>query len=118
MNPEQHVAIMKAELDRYPNLMLDISWDVLFLAYHEWGNVFIPFFNAYSTRILPGTDFVASRNKDFKQYAKELETTSRALRVLDDNAFRNIALGENYFRLMGLDYEAPPVCKSPAAVAN
>lgn len=118
MNPEQHVAIMKAELDRYPNLMLDISWDVLFLAYHEWGSVFIPFFNAYSTRILPGTDFVASRNKDFNQYRKELETTSRALRVLDDNAFRNIALGENYFRLMGLDYEAPPVCKSPASAAN
>ena len=30
-----------------------------------------------------------------------------------DEAFRNIALGENYFRLLGLDYTAPSIC--PAA---
>ena len=36
--------------------------------------------------------------------------TSRALRVLDDEAFRNIALGQNYFELMDLPYEAPQLC--------
>lgn len=110
MSPDQHVAIMKRLLDQYPKLMLDISWDVLYNAYHQWADVFIPFFNAYSARILPGTDFVAAGNKDFAQYAKELEVTSRALKVLDDNAFRDIALGENYFRLLGLDYHAPNIC--------
>jgi hypothetical protein len=110
MSPEQHVTIMSGLLDEYPGLMLDISWDVLYNAYHQWGDTFVPFFNEYSSRILPGSDFVAASTKSFEQYAKELEVTSRALRVLDDEAFRNIALGENYFRLMNLDYEAPQVC--------
>jgi predicted TIM-barrel fold metal-dependent hydrolase len=110
MDAAQHVALMQRLLDRYPKLMLDISWDVLFNAYHQWGTVFIPFFNAYSTRILPGSDFVAARNKSYETYAKELEITSRALSAVDDTAFRNMALGENYFRLLGLPYTAPPVC--------
>ena len=111
MSPDQHVMIMKRLLDQYPKLMLDISWDVLYNAYHQWGEIFIPFFNQYSTRILPGSDFVAAGNKSFDQYANELEVTSRALRVLDDNAFRNIALGENYFRLLNMDYHAPLICQ-------
>lgn len=110
MSPEQHVAIMSRLLDAYPKLMLDISWDVLYNSYHQWGDVFIPFFNEYSTRILPGSDFVAAGYKVTDQYARELEITSRALRVLDDEAFRNIALGENFFRLMEIDYEAPAIC--------
>jgi predicted TIM-barrel fold metal-dependent hydrolase len=112
MDPNQHVSIMKELLDKYPNLYLDISWDVLYNAYHQWGDIFIPFFNEYSTRILPGSDFVAAGTKNYEKYAHELEVTSRALRVLNDEAFRNIALGENYFRLLDLDYQAPPVCAS------
>ena len=72
--------------------------------------IFVPFFNQYSTRILPGSDFVAADSKIWEQYASELEVTSRALRVLNDEAFRNIALGQNYFELMDLPYEAPPLC--------
>jgi len=30
--------------------------------------------------------------------------------VLDNEAFRNIALGQNYFELMDLPYEAPVLC--------
>lgn len=113
MEPARHVALMKERLDAYPNLMLDISWDVLYNAYHQWGDVFIPFFDEYFDRILPGSDFVAAANKDFGRYAHELEITSRALRVLDDRAFRHIALGENYFRFLGLDgYHAPQICGS------
>ena len=67
---------------------------------------YVPFLNEYSERILPGTDFVASGNKTFEVYREELETTSRIIRHLDDTAFRNIALGENYFRLLGLDFES------------
>jgi predicted TIM-barrel fold metal-dependent hydrolase len=114
MDPKQHVAIMSELLDKYPNLYLDISWDVLYNSYHQWGNIFIPFFNEYSARILPGSDFVAAGSKNYDEYARELEITSRALRALNDEAFRNIALGENYFRMLGLDYQAPPVC-APAS---
>jgi len=117
MDPNLHVSIMKELLDKYPNLSLDISWDVLYNAYHQWGDIFIPFFNEYSTRILPGSDFVAAGTKNYEKYAHELEVTSRALRVLNDEAFRNIALGENYFRLLGLDYQAPPVCASTSQQA-
>ena len=120
MSPEQHVSIMSRLLDEYPNLMLDISWDVLYNSYHQWGGTFVPFFNDYSTRILAGSDFVAAGYKEYQQYAKELEITSRALRFLDNEAFRNIALGQNYFRLLDLDYTAPPVCPDsrPAAMAQ
>ncbi len=116
MNPYDHVNIMKRLLDNYPNLMLDISWDVLYNSYHEWGPVFINFFNSYPTRILPGTDFVAAGNKNFEMYAKELDVTSRALKGLNDEAFRSIALGENYFRLMDLDYNAPNICPASASL--
>lgn len=112
MDPDKHIAIMKKALDTYPNLSLDISWDVIYNAYHEYGKQYIAFFNAYPTRILNGSDFVAASNKSLAQYAKELEITSRANKFLSDEAFRNIALGENYFRLLGLDYTAPPICKA------
>ena len=113
MAAEQHVALMRSMLDRYPNLMLDLSWRVLNDAYFTTPAdraVYVPFLNAYSDRILPGTDFLASRDKDLDVYRTELEVTSRITRYLSDAAFRNIALGANYFRLLALDYEAPQVC--------
>jgi len=110
MDPTQHIDIMKKALDSYPNLMLDISWDVLYNSYHQYGLDFIEFFNAYPDRILNGSDFVAAGNKTPEQYWKELEITSRVNRRLDDNAFRKIALGENYFRLLKLEYQAPEIC--------
>ena len=114
MAPAEHIAIMKSMLDRHPRLMLDISWRVLDDAYFsdpEARAPYVPFLNEYSERILPGTDFLASRDKDFEVYRTELEVTSRILRYLDDTAFRNIALGQNYFRLLGLNYTAPRICE-------
>ena len=113
INAEQHIAVLESLLDRYPSLMLDISWRVIddnFFSDPLIRAQYVPFLNEYSERILPGTDFVASGNKTFEVYREELETTSRIIRHLDDTAFRNIALGENYFRLLGLDFEAPTVC--------
>ncbi len=113
MTPAEHIAIMKSMLDRHPRLMLDISWRVLDDAYFsdpEARAAYVPFLNEYSERILPGTDFLASRDKNLEVYRAELEVTGRILRYLDDTAFRNIALGRNYFRLLGLDYTAPRVC--------
>jgi hypothetical protein len=111
MDPDQHISIMKAALDASPNLMLDISWDVIYNAYYEYGAAFVKFFNEYPDRILPGSDFVAAAGKKPDQYAKELEITSRVNRFLSDDAFRKIALGENYFRLLNLDYRAPEICR-------
>ena len=113
MNAAQHIETMTSLLDRYPNLMLDISWrtiDDSYFAIPEIRALYVPFLNDYSERVLPGTDFLASRDKDIDIYRTELRVTSRILGYLDDNAFRSIALGQNYFRLLGLDYAAPPVC--------
>ena len=113
MNVSQHIRIMESLLDHYPNLMLDISWRVIddhYFSSPEAQALYVPFLNEYSERILPGTDFLASRDKSFEVYRTELRVTSRIIRYLNDNAFRNIALGQNYFRLLGLDYMAPQVC--------
>jgi hypothetical protein len=114
MNPQQHIQIVKSLLDRYPKLMVDISWSVLndnYFSHPEIRPLYIDFFNQYATRILPGTDFVASRDKQFADYRRELELTSNILQYLNDEAFRNIALGNNYFRLLGLKYQAPLICQ-------
>ncbi len=109
----EHIALMSSMLDRHPNLMLDIAWRIVddhYFSKAENQPLYVEFLNEYSERILPGTDFLASSNKDFDVYKTELEVTGRILRFVNDEAFRNIALGENYFRLLGLDYEAPAVC--------
>ena len=113
MDPARHAELMASMLERHPNLMLDITWRVLdkyYFSTPEGRAAYVPFLNAHSERILPGTDFLASRDKGLDVYREELEVNSRILGHLDDEAFRNIALGGTYFRLLGLDYEAPPVC--------
>ena len=113
MNAAQHIETMKLLLDRYPNLMLDISWRMIDDYYFSKPGkraLYVPFLNEHSERFLPGTDFLASRATDIDVYRTELHVTSRILRYVNDTAFRNIALGQNYFRLLGLDYTAPPVC--------
>ncbi len=113
MDPHRHVALMTSMLERHPNLTLEIAWRVIDDAYFstpEGREAYVPFLNAFSERILPGTDFLASRDKDLEVYREELEVTGRIHRHLNDDAFRNIALGENYFRLLHLEYEAPTVC--------
>ncbi len=113
MDVREHIQIIQPLLDRYPNLMIDIAWRMLednYFSRPERRRYYIPFLNAYSDRVLPGTDFVAAAGKDYQVYETELQATSRINRHLNDAAFRNIALGQNYFRLLGLDYEAPPIC--------
>lgn len=115
MNPSDHIRVMRTLLDEYPNLMLDLSWRVLYDEYFSKPEIrvfYVAFINEYSERILPGTDFVASRDKNFTVYKKELDITSRIYKYLNDEAFRNIALGGNYFRLLGLDldYRPPQIC--------
>ena len=113
MDPGQHIRIMETLLHRYPNLMVDISWRVVddhYFSKPEKQTAYVSFLNRNSERVLPGTDFLASADKDFDVYRTELRITSRIYRYLNDEAFRNIALGQNYFRLLELEYVAPPVC--------
>ena len=118
MAAARHVELLGALLERHPNLLLDVSWRVLDDAYFsqpEARAAYVPLLNDHSARILPGTDFLASRDKDLEVYRSELDVTSRIFSYLDDEAFRNIALGGNYFRLLDLDYAAPPICPVAAA---
>ena len=105
-------------LERYPKLMLDLSWRVIedeVFSDPAARPRYVAFINAHSERFLPGTDFVASANKNYDVYQTELEVTGHIHQYLDDEAFRNIALGQNYFRLLNMDYEAPPVCSAQAS---
>ena len=116
MDAAEHIQTMTSLLDLYPNLMLDIAWRVIDDSYFSNPDkrvLYVSFLNDYSERILPGTDFLASDDKDIDIYRTELEITSGILRDLNDTAFRNIALGQNYFRLLDLDYTAPDVCANP-----
>lgn len=82
-------------------------------------------------RFVTGTDFVSSMGrpeqfpglrqfkspptgcmKDKANHARQLTDTSSINMFLSDEAFKNIVLGNNYFRLTGLDdtYAAPPLC--------
>ena len=115
IDPELHIKIMSDLLEAHPRLMLDLSWGVLDEAAFtsaENRRAYLPLLNEYSNRFLPGTDFVASSMTSFDHYARELHITSRILSYLDDEAFQNIALGDNYFRFLGLDDRAPEVCRS------
>ncbi len=113
IDPELHIGILRGLLDRYPALMVDISWRVIqdnVFSRPELRAAYLPFMEEYSGRILPGSDFLASPDKSFDTYIEELRLTGDVLADLSDEAFRNIALGENYFRLLGLDYTAPEIC--------
>ena len=60
MDALQHTSTMAVLLDRYPNLMLDISWrgiDDLYFSDPSKKRFYVAFLNDYSERVLPGTDF-------------------------------------------------------------
>jgi len=113
MSADEHIRLISGLFDRHPNLMADLSWRVLYdVAFSKPGarEKYVTFINRYADRLLPGTDFVALWKKSADVYAEELRITSDIFRDIDDNAFRNIALGQNYFRVLGLKYQAPAIC--------
>lgn len=113
-DPDWHLAKMQKALDQNPNLMLDITWRVIYDNYFKDPDMrakYVAFFEKNSSRILPGTDFVASHKKSYSVYRDEVLANSDILKDLSDDAFRNIGLGQNYFDIAGLDFVAPQVCK-------
>lgn len=120
IKPDKHILILSNLLDRYPNLMLDLSWRVLWDSYFYDEVIrgkYVEFINQYSTRFLPGTDFVALDKKNFDDYKDDVSVTGLINKYIDDSAFRNIALGQNYFNLLnlkdknGFNYLAPQICE-------
>ena len=93
--------------------------------------MYLDMLNDYSDRFITGTDFVASMGpptkypglrqfknppsgclKDKANHGRQLTDTSSINMFLSDQAFKKIVLGENFFRLTGLDstYWPPPLC--------
>src|SRR5262249_10153573 len=100
-----------------PNLSLDISWRVLqdnYFSHPDARPHYVALINRYPTRFLPGTDFLARHIRTLDDYRKELDATSDILRDVDDTAFRDIALGQNYFDMLSLPYVAPAICAKAA----
>lgn len=124
MDAAAHIKLMSQFLDEHANLSVDISWTVIAEAYYntpEKQALYVEFFNRYPTRILAGTDFVAASSKSMEVYIKEANVTGGILADLNDDAFRAIALGQNYFDLapgLGDQFEAPAICAKKALSAK
>jgi len=93
--------------------------------------IYLDSFEKYPERFITGTDFVSSMGepdkypgmqkfkfppsgcmKDEANHKRQVTDTSAINPFLSDNAFRKIVLGENYFKMTGLDseFQAPKVC--------
>ncbi|MCL1076837.1 amidohydrolase [Parashewanella spongiae] len=111
LNPKEHIAILQRMLNQYQNLTLDMSWRIIEEYYFsKQRKAYVKFINKNSHRFISGSNFIASDNKRKDSYQQELETVSTINEYLDDDAFRNIALGQNYFELHSLPNEAPKIC--------
>ncbi|CAL4182177.1 unnamed protein product, partial [Meganyctiphanes norvegica] len=90
--------------------------------------IYLDLINKYPERFLSGTDFVASMGepdeypglkknptgcmKDKANHARQVTDTSSINIFLEDTAFKKIVLGENFFKITGLDrdFQAPQIC--------
>ena len=114
INPADHVAFLDSLLQKYPLLYFDISWRVLYDQIFQDPQkrpYYVALLNKWPTRFLPGTDFIARQSQSAKNYQKELHVTSNILHYVNNEAFRRIALGQNYFDLLQTQkYQAPNIC--------
>jgi len=123
-----HAATLRELLAKNKNLLIDLSWDVLFDNVFFGGDrfqnemeakSFINLMTEFPDRFLTGTDFVAADTKTADVYAYQVQVTSYAGKFLDDETFRKIWLGGNFFDLLKLrrpelDYEPPAICPPDA----
>ncbi len=115
LDARQHVTLLESLLRRYPNLSFDISWRVLddqVFSDPAKRDLYVALINRWPRRFIPGTDFVAAAGKGEGVYREELAVTSAILGKVNDEAFRRIALGQNFFELAGLEAVAPPICRA------
>ncbi|CAK9038814.1 Diatom spindle kinesin-1, partial [Durusdinium trenchii] len=117
---EDHVSMIEERLNKHPKLSIDLSWDILYDELYSSKSEERPYvnlINKYPSRFLSGSDHVASADKIEETYRNEVNKTSAIYRDLSDTAFRNIALGQNYFDLIGLNFTAPAIC-APSLVGK
>ena len=72
---QQHVKLIDARLNQYPNLYIDLSWDVLYDSiYHdpEEEKPYVELINKHPTRFLSGSDHVAAATKTESSYSDML----------------------------------------------
>lgn len=113
----KHVTILENLLSRYPNLTFDIAWRVLYdqvFSNESYVGPYVQLMNKWPKRFITGTDFVASEDKTEQVYIEEVKLTSAVLARVDDTAYRQIALGQNYFDLLKLSFAAPQICGAAA----
>lgn len=113
LDPREHIRLLESYLRRYPNLSFDISWRVLYDQVFKdpaKRDLYVALLNRWPNRFIPGTDFVAAAGKTEQVYREELVVTSSILTKVNNEAYRRIALGQNYFELAGLEAVAPPIC--------
>mmetsp|Transcript_34530 Transcript_34530/g.78861 ORF Transcript_34530/g.78861 Transcript_34530/m.78861 type:complete len:917 (-) Transcript_34530:117-2867(-) len=118
---DDHAALLGTLLEKYPNLMLDLAWDVLYYSLYvdpAKKKEYVELLNAYPMRFVTGVDFVAAAGKTEEDYREQLNLTSDILKDLNDFAFQRIALGQNFFELLGLNYTAPQACFSELASSD
>ena len=93
--------------------------------------IYLDLFKKFPDRFLTGTDFVSSMGepedfpgmkrfkevptgcmKDEANHRRQVTDTSAVNIFFDDDTFKKVVLGENYFKLTGLDkqFAAPDVC--------
>lgn len=117
---ESHVRMIEERLKNYSKLMIDLSWDILYDELYTLPAekaMYVNLINQYPDRFLSGSDHVASIEKTEDKYRKEVNKTSAIYKDLNDVAFRNIALGQNYFKTIGLNFTAPKICPPATAPA-
>ena len=110
---KEHIHVLDELLAKYPNLYLDISWSVLYnqeFKHEDKRVAYVNLINKWPRRFLPGSDFLAAIKNTEKDYKRELNLTSDILKDVNNEAFRRIALGQNYFDLSNSKYVAPHVC--------
>ncbi|MEY3901044.1 MAG: hypothetical protein RL189_350 [Pseudomonadota bacterium] len=114
LDHKKQIAVLESYLQKNRNLYFDLSWRVLYdqiFSQPEFEPLYIDLLNRWPDRFIPGTDFVAAAGKTEKIYAEELRLTSAILGKVNDEAYRRIALGQNFFELAGLEAVAPQVCR-------
>ena len=113
IDTRQHVALLESLLDRYPQLSFDLSWRVIddqVFSDRSQRDRYVALINRWPKRFIPGTDVVATAGSGAMAYRQELAVTSGILARVNDEAFRRIALGQNFFELADLEAVAPPIC--------
>lgn len=109
----QHIDILRQRLIAHPNLYLDLSWRILQENYFnsdENRQLYVDLIHQFPDRFITGSDIVTSKSTNYKDYKGTLRRNSALFPLLNDNAYRSIVLGQNYFKLAQMANVAPMVC--------